>query len=106
MRFLLKVEIPAERGSEAIVNGSFAETIQSILAEQKPEAAYFAEFNGQRTCLIFLNINDPSELPKYTEPYWMSFGGRVEVHPAMTPQDLNKAGRDLEDAADKYGRRR
>jgi hypothetical protein len=106
MRFLLKVTLPAEQANEAIVNGRFAETISSILEEQKPEAAYFTEIDGQRTATIFVNLEDVSEIVKYAEPWWMAFGGSVEWHPAMTPEDLSKAGRFLERAADRYGRRR
>ena len=106
MRFLLKVEIPAERGNEAIVNGTFVETIQSILEEQTPEAVYFTEIEGQRTANLYVNLEDTSQIVKYAEPWWQAFGGRVEWHPAMTLEDLAKAGRDLEDAAYKYGRRR
>jgi hypothetical protein len=106
MRFLLKVTLPVEQANEAILNGSFAETIQSILTEQEPEAAYFTELDGQRTATIFLNLEDTSEIVKYAEPWWMAFGGSVEWHPAMTPGDLGRAGQYLEAAAGKYGHRR
>jgi hypothetical protein len=106
MRFLLEVTLPAVQTNEAIVNGRFAETIQSILNEQKPEAAYFTEIDGQRTANIYVNLENESEIVKYAEPWWLSFGGSVEWHPAMTPEDLAKAGRYLDDAAHKYGRRR
>jgi hypothetical protein len=106
MRFLLKVTLPVEQTNEAILNGSFAETVGSILTEQKPEAAYFTEMDGQRTATIYLNLEDVSEIVKYAEPWWMAFGGSVEWHPAMVPDDLMKAGRYLESAATKYGRRR
>jgi hypothetical protein len=106
MRFLLKVTLPAERANQAILNGSFAETITAILEEQKPEAAYFTEMDGQRTATIFLNLEETSEIVRYAEPWWQAFGGSVEWHPAMIPDDLRKAGRALEAAADRYGRRR
>ena len=106
MRFLLKVTLPVVQTNEAILNGSFAETVMSILEEQGPEAAYFTEIDGQRTATIFLNLEETSEIVKYAEPWWMAFGGSVEWHPAMTPADLRKAGRFLEAAATKYGRRR
>ena len=46
MRFLLKVSIPVETGNAAISDGSLPKTIESILADLKPEAAYFAEEPG------------------------------------------------------------
>ena len=46
MRFLIKVSMPVEAGNEAAKKGKLGEIIASILAEQKPEAAYFTEING------------------------------------------------------------
>jgi hypothetical protein len=47
MRFLLKVHIPVEAGNTAAKAGKLGGTIQSILADLKPEAVFFtadAEF--------------------------------------------------------------
>ncbi len=46
MRFLLKVNIPVEAGNAAAKAGKLGATIQAILAELKPEAAYFTDNNG------------------------------------------------------------
>lgn len=77
--------------------------VGAILEEQKPEAAYFTEMDGQRTALIFVDFAETSQLPSITEPWWLAFGGSVEVHPAMNAEDLMKAGPALEAAAKKYG---
>jgi hypothetical protein len=47
MRMMLKVSIPVDAGNAAARNGSMGATIKNILDELKPEAAYFAEDNGQ-----------------------------------------------------------
>ena len=52
MRFLLKVNIPVESGNAAAKAGKLGATIQSILADLKPEAVYFTATNGQRTGFI------------------------------------------------------
>ena len=103
MRFFMKVSIPVEAGNEAAKKGRLGETIASILAEQKPEAAYFVEVNGQRTGLIFLDISDASQIPMIAEPWFLSFNASVELHPAMIPDDLKKAGSHIEKAVKKYG---
>jgi len=48
MRMMLKVSIPVDTGNAAIRDGSIVTKIQSILADLKPEAAYFTEFDGER----------------------------------------------------------
>ena len=58
MRFVLKVTVPVEKGNAAIKDGSLPKTIGAILEEQKPEAAYFTEIDGQRTALIFVNVQE------------------------------------------------
>lgn len=41
MRFLVKVNIPVEAGNQAARAGKLGASIQSILADLKPEAVYF-----------------------------------------------------------------
>ena len=102
MRFFMKVSIPVEAGNEAAKKGSLGKTIASILAEQKPEASYFTEVNGQRTGLIFLDIRDASQIPALAEPWFLSFNASVEIRPVMTADDLKKATKDIEKAVKKY----
>ena len=103
MRFLLKISIPVEAGNAAIKNGTLGPTIQSILEELKPEAAYFCEDNGLRTGFIFADIASESDLPKVAEPWFLAFNASVEHSVAMTGEDLGKAGPAIEAAAKKYG---
>ena len=102
MRFLLKAEFPVEAGNAAIKGGSLPKTIQSILDELKPEAAYFIAHNGKRTGLIFFDMQDPSQIPAVAEPWFLAFNASVELTPAMIPEDLRKAGPAIEQAVKKY----
>jgi hypothetical protein len=103
MRVLLKVEFPVETANAAMKNGTMPQTIQSILDEQKPEAAYFLDSNGKRAGLIILDLKDPSQIPEVAEPWFLAFNAVVELHPVMTPADLAKAGPAIERAVKKYG---
>jgi hypothetical protein len=105
MRMLLKVNIPVETGNAAISDGTLPATIQKILADIKPEAAYFAEDNGERTGYIFFDMKDSSELPAIAEPWFLAFNARITVRPAMTPADLQAAGPGIERAVQAHGRR-
>jgi hypothetical protein len=104
MRMLLKVSIPVESGNQAAQAGSLSTTIQKILEDLKPEAAYFAEDNGERTGYIFFDMKKSSDLPAIAEPWFLAFKARVTIRPAMTPQDLADAGPSFEKAVKAYGR--
>ena len=103
MRILMKIEMPVETANAAARKGTLGSTIHSILEEQKPEAAYFMEFNGRRTGIIVVNLDDASKIPALAEPWFLAFNASIEFHPAMIPADLAKAGADIERIAKKYG---
>jgi hypothetical protein len=104
MRCLLKVTIPVEAGNTAISDGSLPQTTESILAELKPEAAYFAEDNGKRTAFIFFDLKDTSQIPGVAEPWFLAFNAQVEFHPAMNLEDLKRATPGIEKAVKNYQR--
>jgi hypothetical protein len=103
MRVFLKASMTVDTGNQAIRSGKLPETIQAILDEQKPEAAYFIAEGGTRTALLFLDIQDASQLPALAEPWFLAFNAAVEVTPAMTVADLAKAGPAIEKVVRKYG---
>jgi Domain of unknown function (DUF3303) len=103
MRFLLKVNIPVESGNAAAKAGKLGATIQSILADLKPEAAYFTDNNGQRAGFIFLEMQDSSKIPAIAEPWFLAFNASVELHPVMLLEDLARAGGAIDKAVKKYG---
>jgi len=102
MRFLLKVNIPVEAGNAAAKAGKLGSTIQSILADLKPEAVYFIADKGQRTALIFLEMTDASQIPAIAEPWFLAFTAGLACCPVMVPGDLAKAGGAIEAAVNKY----
>ena len=104
MRMLLKVSIPVEAGNAAARNGTLGPTLSSILADLKPEAAYFAEDNGERTGYIFFDMKEAAQLPLIAEPFFLAFNAKITVRPAMTLQDLASAGPGIERAVKSYGK--
>jgi hypothetical protein len=84
MRFMVTVQIPVEAGNVAARAGKLGETIQSILAEMKPEAVYFTDDHGQRTGFIIVDMKDASQIPAIAEPWFLAFNAAIEIHPVMT----------------------
>ncbi len=105
MRCLLKVSIPVEAGNAAIADGTLPKTIESIVNELKPEAAYFAEENGKRTGFIVVDLKDTSQIPAIAEPWFLAFNAHVEFHPAMNLEDLRKSAPGMERAVKNHYRR-
>jgi hypothetical protein len=100
MRFLFKISMPVEAGNAAAAKGFAA--LQQILAEQKPEAIYFAAENGKRTAFMIKSMNDASELPGIAEPWFIALNAAIEVTPAMTPEDLGKSAPAIAHAVKNY----
>jgi hypothetical protein len=102
MRVLLKVNIPVESGNAAAKAGRLGTTIQSILQDLKPEAAYFTDDNGERAAMLFLELQDAAQIPAIAEPWLQAFNASIECHPVMVADDLARAASAIESAVKKY----
>jgi hypothetical protein len=94
MRFVLHISLPVEKFNQAVRDGSAGEKMRRILEDTKPEAAYFCAKDGKRGGFLIVNISDVSEIPRFAEPWFLTFDASVEFLPTMTPQDLQRAGLD------------
>jgi len=92
MRMLLHVRIPHEEFNAAVRDGSAEEKMKQILEQTKPEAVYFTEYDGRRGAIMIINIKDPSEVPKFAEPWFLSFNADVQFHIVMAPEELGRSG--------------
>ncbi len=103
MRVLIKAKMPTDQANRLVREGKLGATIRAITQELKPEAAYFYEESGQRTGIFVADLPDSSHIPRIAEPFFLALGAHLEaMHPAMSPDDLAKADRDLQQAAQKY----
>jgi hypothetical protein len=91
---LMKIWMPVEPFNSLVRKGTAGAKIKQILDDIKPEAAYFTAQDGHRGGIIVVNINDTSEIPRFAEPFFLNFDAEVQFHPAMTPEDLGRAGLD------------
>ncbi|RON09168.1 panthothenate synthetase [Pseudomonas brassicacearum] len=92
MKMLLMVEFPHEPFNALVRAGRVGELIGRILESIKPETTYFTELDGMRCGIFLINVQDPSEIPSFAEPFFLNFQASCKFRLVMSPQDLQKAG--------------
>ena len=103
MRFMLTFRLPMEEGNALVKDGRIGPTLESILDDLKPEAAYFAEIEGARGGYLVVHVDDASQIPAIVEPLYLGLGATVQIHPVLTPEDMDRVTDTLEQVAHKYG---
>jgi len=101
MNMLLAVEFPAEPFNTLVRKGKVGKIIERILETIKPSTAYFTERDGKRGGIFVVDVQSPSDVPSFAEPFFLNFDACCEFHILMSPEDLQKAG--LDDLGKKWG---
>jgi hypothetical protein len=91
---LVRVKMPIEPFNSLVRNGTVGKLIGKIIESVKPESIYFTEIDGQRGCILIVDVADPSKIPAIAEPFFLVFNALVEFHILMSPEELGKAGLD------------
>ncbi len=102
MRVMLKATMPVQAGNDAIRSGKMQKTLQQILAQLKPEAAYFLPEGGQRTALLVIDMEKSSQIPATVEPLFLALNAKVELTPCMNREDLEKGLSGSQDIIKQY----
>lgn len=93
MLFIVKATIPNDAGNDMVRSGpGMKELIDKVMGDVRPESAYFAIADGQRTVFMIVNIDKPEEMVRIAEPLWLGVEADVDVYPAMSAEDFEKAG--------------
>jgi hypothetical protein len=101
MHFLIRATIPVDAGN-AMVKGDMDATMAKVMGDVRPEAAYFAVADGQRTIFMIVDIAEAAELTRVVEPLWLAFEADVEAMPVLTQDDFGKAGPIIAGVVAKY----
>lgn len=101
MKMLLTAEFPLEPFNSLVRSGKVGEIIGRILETIKPEAAYFTEQNGKRCGIFVIDVKKSSDVPSFSEPFFLNFDASCKFRIAMSPEDLGNAG--LEALGKKWG---
>jgi len=90
MRLMLKFSIPVATGNAAAADGTLGKAIEGLLAQVRPEAAYFTLVIGQRGGLIFFEMADSTMLPKINEPLFAALDAAIEIQPVLNADELKR----------------
>ena len=94
MRILMSERIPHEPFNTLVRTGRAGEIIQEIIKESQPESIYFTEQGGTRGAVAIVDVENPSKIPSFSEPFFLNFNADCEFRVAMSPEDLAKSGLD------------
>ncbi|MEU8649343.1 hypothetical protein [Streptomyces sp. NPDC048737] len=90
MRVLLKASMDTEKANEAIHNGTLEKLIQETAEQIHPEAAYFTTDHGKRTAYMVFDLQDSSQMPVISEPFFLHLGAEISYTPVMNMDDVRK----------------
>jgi hypothetical protein len=90
MRMMLKFMLPVEKSNQAIKDGSLGKTLETLMNELKPEAAYFSPMEGKRAGIIIFDMAEPSKIVEVVEPLFLNLNAATELTPVMNADDLRK----------------
>ena len=86
---MVRVTFPAEAGTRAVKDPNFIKNLQGFIENNKAEAAYFTELNGDRTGIFIIDMLSADMIPVIAEPFFQ-MGAKVEFHPVMNFEELKK----------------
>ena len=92
MKMLLHVDIPHEPFNSLVRAGTAGETLSKILDSLKPQAVYFSEQDGRRGAVLLIELDSPSDIPRFAEPFFLKLNADCRFRVVMSPDDLAKAG--------------
>jgi hypothetical protein len=87
---MMKVQMDTQAASQAVADGSLPQLMQDMMGRLQPESAYFGPEDGVRTAFIVFDLQDPSQLPSLTEPFFSKLKATVRMFPVTDREDLQK----------------
>jgi hypothetical protein len=87
---LLKAVMDTEAANQDSEAGTIVENTTRAVEALHAEAAYFVVEDGQRSCLIVFDMEDPSQIPAICEPLFVGAKAKVTLSPVMNLDDLTK----------------
>ncbi len=88
MRVMVKFTFPTQESNALVSDGSIGQTMQTIIGNLQPEAAYFCHLEGKRGGYLVADLGEGSELVTKIEPFFLELGAEIETFPVMNADEL------------------
>ena len=88
MRVMVKFTLPTQESIPLVQDGSIGQTMQTMIGNLQPEAAYFCHVDGKRGGYLVANVEEGSELVTKIEPFFLQLGAEIETFPVMNADEL------------------
>ena len=88
MRVMVKFTLPTQESNALVSDGSIGQTMQTLLGNLEPEAAYFCHVDGKRGGYLVMNVEEGSEIVTKIEPFFLEMGAEIDTFPVMNADEL------------------
>ena len=88
MRVMVKFTLPTQESNALVNDGSIGQTMQTLLGNLEPEAAYFCHVDGKRGGYLVMNVEEGSEIVTKIEPFFLQMGAEIDTFPVMNADEL------------------
>ena len=88
MRVMVKFTFPTQESNALVSDGSIGQTMQTLLGNLEPEAAYFCHVDGKRGGYLVMNVEEGSEIVTKIEPFFLEMGAEINTFPVMNADEL------------------
>ncbi len=79
MRTMVKFTIPTQETNPLGRDGSIGHTMEYLIGNLQPEAAYFGPIDGKRGGFIVINMEEGSVVVPKLEHLWLELGATIET---------------------------
>jgi hypothetical protein len=99
---MIRFNFPVDPGNDLIRSGKVGKVVEQLMADLKPEAAYFYPEDGARGGIMVFDMPDASGVAGVVERLSFGLHAKVEVMPVMNADDLQKGLAGIEDIVKNY----
>lgn len=89
-RFLVRASLPVAVGAEQHFNPVYKGRLGDVIKRINPDDCWFIMDGGPCIHMI-VSIRDMADLPVIAETLWLGLSAEVEIIPALTIRDIEKA---------------